>query len=41
MLLSAVIDSNAAAGEQRQLSALPTEIMTAHFHRSWRPICRS
>jgi carboxypeptidase C (cathepsin A) len=33
MLLSAVIDSNAAAGEQRQLSTLPTEIMTAHYHK--------
>src|SRR5579871_5119443 len=33
MLLSAVIDINAAAGEQRQLSTLPTEIMTAHYHK--------
>jgi carboxypeptidase C (cathepsin A) len=33
MLLSAVIDSNASAGEQRQLSTLPTEIMTAHYHK--------
>jgi carboxypeptidase C (cathepsin A) len=33
MLLSAVIDANAAAGEQRQLSTLPTEIMTAHYHK--------
>ena len=33
MLLSAVIDSNAGAGEQRQLSTLPTEIMTAHYHK--------
>ncbi len=31
MLLSAVIDANASAGEQRQLSTLPTEIMTAHL----------
>jgi hypothetical protein len=37
MLLSAVIDSNAAAGEQRQLSTLPTEIMTAHFHKKLAP----
>jgi carboxypeptidase C (cathepsin A) len=33
MLLSAVIDANASAGEQRQLATLPTEIMTAHFHK--------
>jgi carboxypeptidase C (cathepsin A) len=37
MLLSAVIDANAAAGEQRQLSTLPTEIMTAHFHKKLAP----
>src|SRR5271170_504158 len=37
MLLSAVIDSNAAAGEQRQLSTLPTEIMTAHYHKKQPP----
>ena len=37
MLLSAVIDSNAAAGEQRQLSTLPTEIMTAHYHKRLAP----
>jgi len=37
MLLSAVIDSNAAAGEQRQLSTLPTEIMTAHYHKKLAP----
>ena len=37
MLLSAVIDSNAAAGEQRQLSTLPTEIMTAHYHKKLPP----
>jgi carboxypeptidase C (cathepsin A) len=37
MLLSAVIDTNAAAGEQRQLSTLPTEIMTAHFHKKLPP----
>src|SRR5579863_7296781 len=33
MLLSAVIDANASAGEQRQLQTLPTEIMTAHYHK--------
>jgi carboxypeptidase C (cathepsin A) len=37
MLLSAVIDVNAAAGEQRQLSTLPTEIMTAHYHKKLPP----
>lgn len=37
MLLSAVIDSNANAGEQRQLSTLPTEIMTAHYHKKLAP----
>ena len=37
MLLSAVIDSNASAGEQRQLSTLPTEIMTAHYHKRLTP----
>ena len=37
MLLSAVIDVNASAGEQRQLSTLPTEIMTAHFHKKQPP----
>ena len=37
MLLSAVIDSNASAGEQRQLSTLPTEIMTAHYHKKQPP----
>ena len=37
MLLSAVIDSNASAGEQRQLSTLPTEIMTAHYHKKLPP----
>jgi carboxypeptidase C (cathepsin A) len=37
MLLSAVIDANASAGEQRQLSTLPTEIMTAHFHNKQPP----
>ena len=37
MLLSAMIDVNAAAGEQRQLSTLPTEIMTAHFHKKQPP----
>ena len=33
MLLSAIFDVNAGAGEQRQLTTLPTEIMTAHFHK--------
>jgi carboxypeptidase C (cathepsin A) len=33
MLLSAVIDSNASAGEQRNLTTLATEIMTAHYHK--------
>src|ERR1039458_9024799 len=33
MLLSAIFDINAGAGEQRQLTTLPTEIMTAHFHK--------
>jgi len=37
MLLSAVIDSDAAAGEQRQLSTLPTEIMTAHYYKKLPP----
>ena len=37
MLLSAVIDSNAGAGIQRQLSTLPTEIMTAHYHKKLPP----
>jgi carboxypeptidase C (cathepsin A) len=37
MLLSAVIDSNASAGEQRQLQTLPTEIMTAHYHKKLPP----
>lgn len=37
MLLSAVIASDASAGEQRQLSTLPTEIMTAHFHKRLSP----
>ncbi len=37
MLLSAVIDSNAGAGIQRQLSTLPTEIMTAHYHKKLAP----
>src|SRR5215471_17648026 len=37
MLLSAVIDSNASAGEQRQLMTLPTEIMTAHYHKKLPP----
>ncbi len=37
MLLSAVIDVNANAGEQRQLMTLPTEIMTAHYHKKLPP----
>src|ERR1700682_6064156 len=37
MLLSAVIDANANAGEQPQLSTPPTEIMTAHFHKKLAP----
>jgi carboxypeptidase C (cathepsin A) len=37
MLLSAVIDINANAGEQRQLMTLPTEIMTAHYHKKLPP----
>lgn len=37
MLLSAVIDANASAGEQRQLQTLPTEIMTAHYHKKLSP----
>ena len=37
MLLSAVISSNASAGEQRQLQTLPTEIMTAHYHKKLAP----
>jgi len=37
MLLSAVIASGASAGEQRQLSTLPTEIMTAHYHKKLSP----
>jgi carboxypeptidase C (cathepsin A) len=37
MLLSAIFDSNASAGIQRQLGALPTEIMTAHYHKKLPP----
>jgi carboxypeptidase C (cathepsin A) len=37
MLLSATFDVNANAGEQRQLMTLPTEIMTAHFHKKQAP----
>ena len=37
MLLSAIIDVNANAGEQRQLATLPTEIMTAHYHKKLPP----
>jgi carboxypeptidase C (cathepsin A) len=37
MLLSAVIASNASAGIQRQLATLPTEVMTAHYHKKLPP----
>src|ERR1035441_8804842 len=37
MLLSAVIAVNANAGEQRQLMTLPTEIMTAWYHKKLPP----
>ena len=37
MLLSATIAVNANAGEQRQLMTLPTEIMTAHYHKKLPP----
>lgn len=37
MLLSAVIAADAAAGEQRQLSTLPTEVMTAWYHKKLPP----
>jgi carboxypeptidase C (cathepsin A) len=37
MLLSAVIDADASAGEQRQLQTLPTEIMTAWYHKKLPP----
>ena len=37
MLLSAVIATDAGAGIQRQLSTLPTEIMTAHYHKKLAP----
>jgi carboxypeptidase C (cathepsin A) len=37
MLLSAVFDSNASAGIQRQLGTLATEIMTAHYHKKLPP----
>jgi carboxypeptidase C (cathepsin A) len=37
MLLSAVIDSGASAGIQRNLGILPTEIMTAHYHKKLAP----
>jgi carboxypeptidase C (cathepsin A) len=37
MLLSAVIDANASAGLQRHLSILPTEVMTAHYHKKLAP----
>jgi carboxypeptidase C (cathepsin A) len=37
MLLSAIFDTNASAGEQRQLGTLATEIMTAHYHKKLAP----
>jgi carboxypeptidase C (cathepsin A) len=37
MLLSAIFDVNAGAGIQRQLSTLPTEVMTAHYHKKLAP----
>ena len=37
MLLSAIFDVNASAGIQRQLTTLPTEIMTAHYHKKLAP----
>jgi carboxypeptidase C (cathepsin A) len=37
MLLSAIIDVDASAGEQRQLQTLPTEIMTAWYHKKLPP----
>jgi carboxypeptidase C (cathepsin A) len=37
MLLSAIIDVDALAGEQRQLETLPTEIMTAYYHKKLAP----
>lgn len=37
MLLSAVISADASAGEQRQLSTFPTEVMTAHYHKRLPP----
>jgi carboxypeptidase C (cathepsin A) len=37
MLLSAIFDVNASAGIQRQLATLPTEIMTAHYHKKLPP----
>ena len=36
-LLSAVISIGATAGEHRQLATLPTEIMTAHYHKKLAP----
>jgi hypothetical protein len=36
-LLSAVFATGANAGEQRQLATLPTEIMTAHYHKRLAP----
>jgi carboxypeptidase C (cathepsin A) len=36
-LLSAVFSIGANAGEQRQLATLPTEIMTAHYHKKLAP----
>ena len=37
MLLSAIFDTNAGAGEQRQLGTMATEIMTAHHHKKLGP----
>lgn len=37
MLLSAIFDVNAGAGEQRQLTTLPTEIMTSYYHKKLAP----
>lgn len=37
MLLSAIFDSNAGAGEQRHLGTMATEIMTSHYHKKLGP----
>jgi carboxypeptidase C (cathepsin A) len=37
MLLSAIFDANAGAGEQRHLGTMATEIMTAHHHAKLAP----